>query len=166
MPGVLLVGAEGVILLPDYQAYGASKPLMDGLELVMQLMHFPTTRTVVLTNQVETSNATYFCRLNGLAKVAVIGISAEDEAEDPALAQWYAIDRCRAQGPVNMVLTSHTEVFERCTSSHQPVLLFGRRGSLGTQRARPEWGDLHERVIRSREAVVDHQMEGEEDEEI
>jgi hypothetical protein len=155
MSGPLLVGAEEVIIVPNAESYAAGRPIMEGLELVTQLMHFPTTQTIVLVGIVDTTPADYFCKINGLAKTTLIGIRAEDRHEDPALAQWYAIERQRSRGPVNMVLTAYTTVYERCKSSHQPVMLFARRGSLGALEERTAWEDLHAQVIRSRDAAVE-----------
>jgi hypothetical protein len=155
MAGPLLVGAEGVLLIEDKGSYAASRPITEGIELAMQLFHFPTSRMVVLTGLVDTDGAQHFCRIHGLAKAAVVGINPEDKIEDPWTAQWYSIERERAAGPINMVLTSYPEVFERCMESHQPVLLFGRRGSVGTLDTRPSWGQLHERVIARRDAIAE-----------
>ncbi len=159
MSGPLLVGAEGVILVPNAESYAAGRPIVEGLELVTQLMHFPTTRTVVLCGIVDTKPADYFCKINGLAKVSIVGIKAEDRHEDPALAQWYTIERERAARPVNMVVTAYEDVYKRCKASHQPVLLFGRRGSLGSLEERATWEQLHAQVIRSRDAYVEELSE-------
>ena len=155
MAGPLLVGAEGVILMPDADSYAAGRPIIEGLELVVQLTPFPSTRTLIMAGIVDTGPADYFCKVNGLPKVDVVGIKAEDRHEDPALAQWYTIERCRAAGPINMVITAYPAVFERCKASHQPVLLFARRGSLGELEEREPWEELHAKVIRSRDAAVE-----------
>jgi hypothetical protein len=160
--GPLVVGAENVILIPDGDNYGAARPLSEGLELVMQLRHHPTTRTTVTINSVDTKMAEHFMRIHGLKDVAVRGIAAEDVREDPAVAEWYVIERIRAAGPVNMVITAHPEVYMRCMDSHQPCLLFGRRGSLGTQGDRPTFAALHARVVAHRDAEaesMDHDQE-------
>ena len=155
MAGTLLVGAEGVIIVPSAESYAAGRPITEGLELVLQLMHFPTTQTSVLVGLVDTTPADYFCKINGLAKAGLVGIAKEDRHEDPAMAQWYAIERMRARGPLNMVLTSYSDVWVRCTETHQPALLFARRGALGTLGERKPWEDLHAQVVRSRDATVE-----------
>lgn len=155
MAGPLIVGAEGVILIRDDQSYGASRPIMEGLELVTQLMHFPTSRTVVVVNETELEGIGHFLKINGLGKASAAAIAMEDKNEDPAIAQWYVIERLRAAGPIGMVLTAYPEVYKRCVGSHQPVLLFGRRGALGSPEVRPSWDQLHERVIRRRDAEAD-----------
>jgi hypothetical protein len=71
------------------------------------------------------------------------------------MAQWYAIERIRANGPVRLVVTAFKEVYERCLMSHQPVLLFGRRGSVGSLDSPEPWENLHARVIRQRDAKVE-----------
>lgn len=154
MAGPLLVGAEHVIIVPDAESYAAGRPIMEGIELVMQMMHFPTSRTSLLAGIVDTEPIKYFAKINGLAKCGIVGIKAEDRNEDPAEAQWYAIERLRAGGPINMVLTAYPYVYERCMGSHQPVLLFARRGSLGALEGHRPWEELHAGVIRSRDAAV------------
>lgn len=155
MPGTLIVGAEGVILIPDEDSYGASRPLMEGLELVMMLRHYPTTRTVITVGVEDTEMPEHFMKINGLPQVNVVGIAPEDRHEDPGTAQWYIIERQRAAGPIGLVLTAWQSVYERCKASHQPVLLFGRRGALGAMPERPTWDELHMRVQRHREAEVE-----------
>lgn len=155
MSGPLLVGAEGVVLIPDPDSYGASRPLMEGLALVMQMRHHPTTRTTMMVGQVDTGMAQHWMSIHGLNGVSVRGIAPEDKEEDPGLAEWYVIERLRSAGPVNLVLTAYPEVYSRCTSSHQPVLLYGRRGSLGGTEQRDTWGQLHAKVLRHREAEVE-----------
>ncbi len=155
MAGPLLVGAEHVIIVPDAESYAAGRPIMEGIELVMQMMHFPTTRTSLLVGIIDTEPATYYAKINGLAKCGIVGIKAEDRHEDPALAQWYTIERLRAAGPINMVVTAYDAVYQRCRRSHQPVLLFARRGSLGTLEDRKPWEELHAGVVRSRDAAVE-----------
>lgn len=155
MAGPLLVGAEGVILVRDKDSYGASRPITEGLELVMQLMHFPTSRTVILVGQEDIEGAGHFTKIHGLAKASTAGIAPEDKDEDPAIAQWYAIERQRSAGPINLVLTAYPEVYKRCTVSHQPCILFGRRGALGSAEVRPSWDALHDRVVRRRDATAE-----------
>jgi hypothetical protein len=155
MAGPLIVGAEGVILIPDEESYGASRPLMEGLELVTMLRHFPTTRTIVVVGTTDTDMAEYFVKLHGLDGVNVFGIAPEDKKEEAGTAQWYAIERLRSAGPIGMVLTAWHSVYERCKASHQPVLLFARRGALGLPAERPTWDDLHQRTLRHREAAVE-----------
>lgn len=162
MSGPLLVGAEGVILVPSAESYASSRPLTEGLELVMQLMHFPTTRTSVMVGLVDTEPADYFCKINGLARVGILPIRVQDRHDEPALAQWYCIERQRAAGPINMVLTAFPEVWRRCMASHQPALLFARRGSLGSLEPRSTWEELHAKVIRSRDAAVEARREPQE----
>lgn len=159
MAGPLLVGAEGVILVPDAESYAAGRPIVEGLELVAQLTHFPVTRTAILAGIIDIGPADYFCKVNGLPKVDVVGIRVEDRHEEPALAQWYSIERQRVAGPINMVITAYPAVYERCKASHQPVLLFARRGSLGELEARETWEALHAKVIRSRDATVEELRE-------
>jgi hypothetical protein len=163
MSGPLLVGAEGVILVPDFDSYAASRPITEGLELVMQLMHFPSTRTSVMVGLVDETPADYFCKINGLSKVGILPIRPQDRHDEPALAQWYCIERQRASGPINMVLTSYLDVYRRCQASHQPALLFARRGSVGSLEPRSTWEELHAKVIRSRDAAVEVRSEPQED---
>ena len=155
MAGTLLVGAEGVILIPDQEAYGASRPIHEGLELVLQLKNFPTGRLVVLVGEEDTKLAEHWVKVQGLKGAGVVGIAAEDRHEDPDLAQWYAIERQRSAGPINMVLTAYQSVYDCCKVTHQPVLLFGRRGAIGSLDNRFTWDDLHNRVIRTRDAAVE-----------
>lgn len=156
MSGPLLVGAEGVLLIVDEENYGASRPLMEGLELVMQMRHHPTTRTTVMVGVVETDMAEHYMKIHGLTGVNVRGIAPEDRDEDPAMAQWYVVERQRSAGPINLVLTAYSLVYQKCVTTHQPVLLFGRRGSLGTdQEVRATWDELHAKVLRHQDAEVE-----------
>jgi hypothetical protein len=163
MAGPLLVGAEGVIIIPDDDSYAAGRPIVEGLELIMQLSHFPTTRTAIMVGLVDPEPADYFCKINGLPKAQVLPIRAQDRHDEPWMAQWYCIERERASGPINMVITSYPEVWKRCMGSHQPALMFARRGSLGTLEPRPTWEELHAKVIRSRDAAVEALNEPDQD---
>lgn len=156
MSGPLLVGAEGVLLIADNDNYGASRPLMEGLELITQMRHHPTTRTTVTVGVVDTSMPEHYMKIHGLNGVNVKGILPEDRDEDPALAQWYVIERCRSAGPINLVITSYSLVWQKCVATHQPVLLYGRRGSLGEgQEVRATWDELHAKVLRHQDAEAD-----------
>lgn len=155
MGGVLLVGAEDVVLVSNKEAFGSSRPLMEGLELVTMMKHFPTSRTAMLVGTEEVALADQWMKIHGLREVAIVGISAEDRYERPDLAQWYAIERQRAMGPIGMVLTSYPEVYRRCAGSHQPVLLYGRRGAVISDEDRPAWDELHANVLRVREAAIE-----------
>lgn len=159
MAGPLIIGAEGVLLIRDEESYAASRPVDEGIELALQLSHFPTSRVVILVDLVDTEPMEHFCRIHGLTKAATVGIAPEDAEEDSWRAQWYALERQRSSGPVNMVLTAHPEVFSNCTASHQPAILFARRGALGDLEVRSTWNELHERVIRSRDARVAHETQ-------
>lgn len=155
MAGPLLVGAEDIILVSNKKTFGSSRPLMEGLELVTMLKHFPTSRTVVMVEIEDVKTADTWVKMHGLKEVIVVGIPPEDRYEPPDVAQWYTIERQRALGPVNLVLTAFPEVYRRCTASHQPVLLYGRRGAVISEEDRPTWDELHASVMRSREAAVE-----------
>jgi len=155
MAGPLLVGAEGVLLIPDGESFGASRPIMEGIDLVLQLRHFPTARTIVTVGASDTEESERWCKMNALPEVAVVGIAPEDRHLPPDLAQWYVVERQRAKGPLHLVLTAYETVFERCKLSHQPVLLFARRGALGAAPAAVSWDELHAQVVRRREAAVE-----------
>lgn len=159
MAGTLLVGAEGVILLPDEDSFGASRPIHEGLEIVLQIRTFPTARTVIVVGIEDTKVAEHWMKVQGLKGVSVVGIHPEDREEDPARAQWYAIERQRSAGPISMVLTAFHSVYDACTLTHQPVLLFGRRGTIGSLDNRATWNDLHQRVLKSRDAAVEDEDE-------
>ena len=163
MAGTLVVGAEGVILVKDEQSYGASRPLTEGLELVMQLMHHPTTRTVVVVGETDTEGIGHFLKIHGLGRAGSKAINVEDKNIDPALAQWYVINRIRAQGPIGLVLTAYPEVYNKCVISHQPCLLFGRKGALGAPEQRASWNELHERVLKRLNAEAESQYPDESD---
>ena len=152
--GPLIVGAEGVILIADDGPYASSSPIMDGIELVTQLKHFPTSQATVIVHTQDVEGAGYFVKINGLPETGVVPVLRED-MEDAPLAQWYAIERLRARGPVRLVLTAYKEVYEKCTVSHQPVLLYGRRGSIGSLDGPTSWETLEERIRRHRDAVVE-----------
>jgi hypothetical protein len=160
MPGPLFVGAEGVILHPDENAYAASRPINEGLELVMQLEKFPTSSLTILCNTESQMDAEYFVKMNGLPHARVVLTSPEDRNEWPYLSQWAAINRERAKGPVNLVLTSYREVWDRCVQSYQACLLFGRRGALSTIETALSWEQLHERVKATKEARLEEVPEG------
>jgi hypothetical protein len=158
MAGPLIVGAEGVLLVPDQESYAASRPITEGIELTMQLGHFPTSNTVVLVSTVDTEVGMYFCRMHGLSKSTVVGIAPEDKTIEAPTAQWFAIERLRAKGPINMILTAYALVYERCRRSHQPVILFGRRGSLAGLEGQSTWDELHKRALNHREAMAEEAL--------
>lgn len=158
MPGLLVVGAEEVLLVRDGESYAASRPIVEGIELTKQLFSFPTSRAVVIAGVTDPVGPTHFCHIHGLAKVNLVTIAPEDKDADIGDAQWYAIERQRANGPVNLVVTAYPEVFERCLASHQPAVLFGRRGSVGTLDTRPSWADLHGKVVRHQNAQIEEML--------
>lgn len=152
MAGTLLVGAEGVILAPRRDTpYASSRVIQSGIEIVRQLTQY---RLAVVANTEDISGVEWFCRFNGLAKANVIGIAPEDVGIEPAEAQWNMIQRERARGPLNLVLTSFVGTFQHCKSTRQSVLLYGRQGSLGSLDAQPTWDDLATRSIARREAIA------------
>jgi hypothetical protein len=154
--GPLLVGAEGVLLVPEEdEPYASSRPVLEGIELVMQLKHFPTSNTTIIVHTQDVEGAAYFIKINGLPETGCVPTALEDKYEEPAMAQWYAIERQRAMGPVRFVVTAYKEVYERCLISHQPVLLFGRMGSVGSLDGPVPWEDLHARIQRQRDAKVE-----------
>lgn len=160
MPGPLIVGAEGVILLPDKTAYASSRPLNDGLELVLQLEKFPTTHVTILCHTKDETDAAYFVKMNGLPHARVMLTNPEDIDQPVPVAQWNLIQRIRAQGPVNLVLTSYKDVYTRCVQSYQASLLFGRKGALSTMEDIPTWDNLHEQVKATRAARLKDEPEG------
>lgn len=161
--GPLFVGAEEVILRKDSEHYGSSRPIMEGLELVMMLNH-STARLVVHCNTPDKAAADFFVKINGLPKAAVITLDTPAQViteDDPHLAQWEAINRQRAKGPLSLVVTGYQSVFDMCSRSHQPVLLYGRRGQVASEQTIPSWGELQESVRKQREATVDQLNEPE-----
>lgn len=154
--GPLLVGAEGVLLIQDEDVpYASSRPCMEGIELCMQLKHFPTSNATVIVHTEDLEGAAYFVKINGMPETGCVATAIEDKYESTAMAQWYAIERIRSTGPVRLVITAFKEVYERCLMSHQPVLLFGRRGSIGSLDSPLPWEALHARVQRQRDARVE-----------
>lgn len=152
MAGPLIVGAEGVVLVPDKDSYSASRPIDGGMELLLQLRNFPTSTVHLVVGQVDTTAAKNWCMVQGLKGVNVVPIAPEDEFEEPWLAQWYAIERLRAAGSINLVITAYTEVFERCLASYLACSLYGRLGLVRVVDAVPSWDDLHGRTVRDRVA--------------
>jgi len=154
--GPLIVGAEGVLLIPEKDVpYASSRPIMEGIELVMQLKHFPTSNATIIVHTQDLEGAAYFVKINGLPETGCTSTALEDKNEPTPMAQWWAIERIRARGPVRLVITAYQEVYERCLWSHQPVLLYGRRGSIGALDGPTPWEDLVSRVKRQRDAKVD-----------
>lgn len=160
MPGPLIVGAEGVILLPDKSAYASSRPLNEGLELVLQLEKFPTTHVTILCHTKEEQDAAYFVKMNGLPHARVMLTNPEDIDEPVQVAQWNLIQRIRAQGPVNTVLTAYKDVYTRCVQSYQACLLYGRKGALSTMEEAPSWQDLQDQVRATKAARLKDEPEG------
>lgn len=158
MAGPLVIGAEGVVLVPNKDTYGSSRPIEEGLELVLMLKEFPTSSTTVITHTEDKAAAEIWMKLNGLPKAAVVITHPVDVDLEPSEAQWHQIQRERARGPVNLVLTAFRDVYERCTQAHQPVLLFGRRGSVGSLDVPPSWDEVHARVQFSREANAERHL--------
>jgi hypothetical protein len=150
-----VVGAEEVILVQDRDHYGSSRPVNEGLELIMALSHFPTSQVIVLCNTEDTQTADFFCRIHGLKTVEVVGLMPEDRIESPSVVQWRGVKRQRALGPVNLVITAYRDVYERCGGAHQPCVLFGRRGGLISHDNRSTWAEASEAVRRRRYAEVD-----------
>jgi hypothetical protein len=153
--GALVIGAEGVVLRMDAQNYPSSKPLQEGLDLVLMLGHFPTTRTLLLVNTENYDGAVYWAKMNGLLKVEVVPRAPEDRTESDPVAQWHGIQQIRSNGPINLVITAHPQVYLECLSGYQPVLLYGRRGAVGSPEAGPSWQKLQSQVRRRREALVE-----------
>lgn len=155
-----MVGAEGVILLPDKEAYASSRPLNEGLELVMQLEKFPTSQLTIICHTEDKMDCEYFIRMNGLPHARILLTTPEDKDEPVPLAQWNAINRCRAQGPVNIVLTAYKDVYTRCVQSYQAALLFGRKGALSSLDNKPTWNELYDRVKATKQARLEKPEEG------
>jgi hypothetical protein len=154
----MLVGAEGVLLIRDDEddtPYASSRPCDEGLELVMQLKHFPTSNATIIVHTQDIEGAAYFVKINGLPETGCVSTAIEDKYETVAMAQWYAIERLRSTGPVRLVVTAFKEVYERCLMSHQPVLLFGRRGGVGSLDSPEPWDNLVSRINRQRDAKVE-----------
>jgi hypothetical protein len=153
--GPLIIGAEGVLLQPDGSSYAASRPVTEGLELALALKPFPTSRTTVVAATEDLDGADRFLKLNGMAHASLVGIAVEDHDEPTWLAQWHAIKRLRAGGPVSMVLTAFPDVWQQCVQSHQAVLLFARPGAVGAPETGATWAELSMRIDRKREALAD-----------
>lgn len=155
MPGPLIIGAEGVLLDPEPDAYGSSRPIDEGIELARQLKEFPTSRTTVVVGTEDLTAAEYFMRLHRLAHVEVVGFLPQDRSEDPWMAQWNVIERLRVNGPINLVLTAYVDVWQHCATTHQAALLFTRVGGLAAIGERPTWAELRYRTTKHREAVAE-----------
>lgn len=161
MPGPLFVGAEGVILLPDKESYAASRPVNEGLELVLMLKEFPTSSLTVICHTDNQEGAEHFVRMHGLPRARVLTTPAEDRAEYTAQAQLHALNRERARGSINLVLTAFKEVYDRCTVAHQNVLLFSRRGALASLGDQIPWDDMQARVKMANEARIEEENKDE-----
>lgn len=151
MAGTLCVGAEGVLILPGKGSYASGKPIPEGIEMVMRLK---AGITVVIVDTQDIAGAEYFCTMHGLPGVTVVGSLPEDKEEEPAVSQWYGIERQRSKGPIHTVITGYGFVYQRCVLTHQSVLLFGRRGALGSLDTSTSWEDLRQRAIRHRDAEI------------
>lgn len=157
--GPLVIGAEGVLLVKHRTHYPSSRPIDEGLELVSQLRHFPTTTLLILVGTEDQEGAEYFIKAQGLTGATVMPIAEEDRHEPSPEAQWYNIERVRSRGPIRLVITAYAEVYEHCALSHQPVLLYARRGSVGAMDNTPSWEDLNSRVSRRQDAIVEGRSE-------
>ena len=158
MSGPLLVGAEDVILVPSKQSYASSRPITEGLDLVLQLASFPTTRITVIAGTEDVTGADYFCKMHGIKSAGVVGVAPEDRHEELWLTQWYNVERQRAKGPIRLVLTAFPEVFARCAETHQPALLFARYGSGALATEPSSWEDLSKRVRSRIEAEIEEEV--------
>jgi hypothetical protein len=126
MAGVLLIGAEDVILVPSAaKVYEAPRPIREGIELVRQLQNFPTSRCAVIVGATGTEGAEHWCKMNGLPQVSVVPIAVED---------------------ADLKLETRT---------HQAVLLYGRRGGLEDIPKPESWDTLQERSRQRREAIAE-----------
>lgn len=152
MPGPLIVGAEWVILKPDHDAYASSQPILEGLELLLMMEKFPTSQVTIICDTDDQTSAEYWIKMNGLPKARIVLTAPEDEEADTDEAQWHAIQRERAKGPLNYVLTAYKKVYTHCVQTHQAALLFGRKGALATMESAPSWDELHSRVKQTKEA--------------
>ena len=152
MPGTLVVGAENVILQADEEAYASSRPILEGLELVLMMEKFPTSQLIIICNTDDETAANYWVKMNGLPKARIILIAPEDADSATDVAQWHAIQRERARGPLNYVLTAYKTVYTHCVQTHQAALLFGRKGALSSMETALSWEELHDRVKSTKEA--------------
>lgn len=154
--GPLFVGAEGILLRRHKEHYGSSHPIMEGFELVTALKGF-TTRLVIHCYTEDVDTAQFFLKVNGLTQFNVIGLKPVDREEHPAQAQWHALQRQRAIGPISLVLTSFSWVYHNCLGSFQPVSLYGRRGQAGgaEETTITPWSEIEERVKHERAAAVE-----------
>jgi len=100
--GPLIVGAEGVLLIPEKDVpYASSRPIMEGIELVMQLKHFPTSNATIIVHTQDLEGAAYFVKINGLPETGCTSTALEDKNEPTPMAQWWAIERIRARASRN-----------------------------------------------------------------
>lgn len=156
MIGTLVVGAEYVLLNPDPESIAASHPITEGCELVMAICKgLPVGRFVVMMHTTDNDMGEFWCKANGLKPASIEGPIPEDIHEPFDVAEWNTIERIRSQGPVWLVITASTVIYQKCSATHQPVLLFGRRGGLEELPPRESWWQVQERIQRHREAAVE-----------
>jgi hypothetical protein len=141
----ILVGAEGVILRPNWDAYAASKPIWEGLSLIKELS--AVSRLVVAVGVTDSDRASFFLRTEGI-KASVVPILKENATLDRWEAQWKIVERQRAQGPIDFVITSYGPVFQKCLISDQAALMFGSKGAfIGTEEIAP-WTQIESEMDR------------------
>jgi hypothetical protein len=158
VPGPLFVGAEGIILRPNRKIIADAIPITEGLELVTALMH-DVTRLVVFAATDSERDLTYFCKMNGLPKAQVVIEPPEDRCETYDDSQWNALSRERARGPINLVITGYKSIYEQCLATRQAVILFGRRGTVGTLDSTKSWDELQDAVKSAREAGINESFQ-------
>lgn len=152
MSNTLVIGAEEVLLIQDRDSYAASRPIPDGIQIAQQLRAFPTARTVIVTLAEEALPAQYWAQVNGFAKAEVFCPEPEDDDQPDWIKHLHMMERITPPAS-SLILTGLPLVFEAVMARRYPAVLFSRPGGrIEAQRA--SWAELHNRVMKRREALV------------
>jgi hypothetical protein len=142
----VVIGAEGVLLVPHWDLYGSSRPIVEGLELTQQLKGFPTTRMVVMMHTKRLDVAEFWCKVNGLADAQPVIPQIADLATGPDVAQVHGVQRQRSRGPVSLIVTAFPTVFDACRAIGQPSILFARQGFSEAPLQLKGWDEMMDQV--------------------
>jgi len=149
--GVMVVGAEDVLLRPHEDAYASSSPIDRGCELVSAISHgMLISSLVVLFNTPDEQAAHFWTRLNGFSDAQLRCVEPGDINMDAHHRQWAQIQRQRAMGPIWMVVTASSTVARLCQESFQDVVLFVRRGQVEGVPELVTWETARQLAVRSR----------------
>lgn len=156
----LFVGAEEVLFVPG-DLHGPQRPIAEGIEVVNRLSALGRLVVGVHAPVSEHGTVEQLLKLHGLRAFTLYGVAPENLLVERWRGQWQLVRRLRSEEPIELVVTGYGSVYKQCLANHQPVLLYGRRGSLGLGPVPPEpWEDVRRRNLEAQEARVSVETDG------